>query len=92
MMNKVIFSFQLRLDFNMFAISGPSTQVNSEVLLLNGQVVPDPTINNAVGVKASLNTNCQVDSFAVSNPGGTTPPVICGTNTGKHSEYWWQGR
>ena len=78
-----LFPIQLRLDFNMFVITGPSTETNSEVLLLNGQINAK---ENGDGVKANFNTNCQVDSFAVSNPGGTTPPTICGTNTGKHSK------
>ena len=26
------------------------------------------------------------DTFSVNNPGGSTPPIICGTNTGEHSK------
>merc|ERR1711993_177278 len=28
--------------------------------------------------------DCNVDSLTVSNPGGVTPPTICGYNTGQH--------
>jgi len=28
--------------------------------------------------------SCSTDKMTVSNPGGTTPPVICGYNTGQH--------
>merc|ERR1711978_713131 len=28
--------------------------------------------------------DCTVDSLTVSNPGGSTPPTICGYNTGQH--------
>ena len=27
---------------------------------------------------------CQTDTLTVSNPGGATPPTICGYNTGQH--------
>lgn len=29
---------------------------------------------------------CQTDIFSVTAPGNNAPPVICGTNTGEHSE------
>lgn len=35
-------------------------------------------------IQASLATRCLTDTFAVTNPGGPTTPVICGTNTGEH--------
>ncbi len=31
-------------------------------------------------------SNCLTDTFEVTNPGGVTPPTICGTNTGEHSK------
>ena len=86
-MTSVYFIEQLRLDFNMFAITGPSTETNSEFDALNGQIASS---GSAAGKKASFNTVCEIDWFSVSNPGGTTPPVICGTNTGKHSEETYQ--
>ena len=27
---------------------------------------------------------CQTDTLTVTNPGGSTPPTICGYNTGQH--------
>ena len=35
-------------------------------------------------VQASLSTRCLIDTFQITNPGGSTPPTICGTNTGEH--------
>ena len=35
-------------------------------------------------VQASLATRCLIDTFQVTNPGGPTPPTICGTNSGEH--------
>ena len=32
----------------------------------------------------SVASQCLTDTFSVTNPGGPAPPVICGTNTGKH--------
>jgi len=43
--------------------------------------------NKNVGeIDNSLATNCQTDTFSVTGSGGTTPPLICGTNTGYHSK------
>ncbi len=30
--------------------------------------------------------DCATDAFAVSSPGGVGTPVICGINTGQHSQ------
>ena len=30
--------------------------------------------------------NCDTDSFSVTNPGGKSPPAICGVNTGNKAE------
>ncbi len=74
---------QLRLDFNQFVITGPSTDTTTESMLkvINGQVV-------AEGAKTvSTASQCCTDSFSVSNPGGgASPPTICGINTGEHSK------
>jgi hypothetical protein len=72
---------QLRLDFNSFVISGPytSTTTTSEVTkVLYG-------VPNKDGLEAMLtNSQCTTDSFSVTSPSGSSPPVICGTNTGEH--------
>jgi hypothetical protein len=72
---------QLRLDFNSFVISGPytsTTTTDQYTKVLYG--MPDNT-----GVEAMLtNSQCTTDSFSVTSPSGSSPPVICGTNTGEH--------
>ena len=74
---------QLRLDFNQFMISGPSTSSVSMGVtkILNGNPVAA-----AGGVSANTHTQCLTDTFSVTNPGGISPPTICGTNTGEHSK------
>ncbi len=75
------FIFQLRLDFQSFSISGPSTNTASVTkrLLNSGVVAP------AGAVKVSQFTQCLTDTFSVSNSDGPNPPTICGINTGEHS-------
>ncbi|XP_059087694.1 uncharacterized protein LOC131884073 isoform X2 [Tigriopus californicus] len=70
---------QLRLDFNSFVITGPSTSTVSTSKTLNGQQV-----GSTVGVASTQATQCLTDSFSVTNPNGVSPSVICGTNTGEH--------
>ena len=74
--------FQLRLDFSTFVIAGPSTITLTALAELNGNVVTKP------GVPVSLATQCLTDTFSVTGPSGSVPPVICGTNTGEHSEFF----
>ena len=33
-------------------------------------------------------TQCQTDTFSLTGPAGSVPPVICGTNTGEHSKSY----
>eukprot|EP00096_Caligus_rogercresseyi_P007893 TRINITY_DN26032_c0_g1_i1.p1 TRINITY_DN26032_c0_g1~~TRINITY_DN26032_c0_g1_i1.p1 ORF type:complete len:403 (+),score=38.83 TRINITY_DN26032_c0_g1_i1:23-1210(+) len=69
---------QLRLDFQSFMIAGPSTLTDTIGKSAFGIVA-------AMGeVEVSDQTQCNMDNFSVTNPGGTTPPVICGLNTGEH--------
>ena len=35
-------------------------------------------------------SQCLTDTFTVSSPGTTNPPVICGVNSGEHSEQMFQ--
>ncbi len=72
--------FQLRLDFDTFVITGPSTITTTEVSGLFGMGLIGGTKNYA------KSTQCLTDTFSVTNPGGIAPPVICGTNTGEHSK------
>ena len=75
--------FKLRLDFETFVISGPSTGSDTDAVdgaCKNGVFTsPSPAT-------CSLASQCLTDSFSITNPGGSAPPTICGTNTGKHSE------
>ncbi|TRY71623.1 hypothetical protein TCAL_16162 [Tigriopus californicus] len=71
----------LRLDFNQFTITGPSTSTLTEVALLNGSPV-GPT---GSGVAASVGSQCLTDSFSVTDSTGGSPPTICGVNTNEHS-------
>ncbi len=32
-------------------------------------------------------TQCNTDTFSVTGPAASVPPVICGTNSGSHSNY-----
>ena len=63
---------QIRLDFDRFDIAQPETTGDYVVI---GTV---PGIPNA-------RTNC-LDATFTATSDGTTPPIICGTNTGYHSE------
>jgi hypothetical protein len=59
-------------------ISGPSTFTSSQLGTLNG--------NPGGTVFQSFATQCLTDSFSATGNGGSSPPVICGTNTGYHSK------
>merc|ERR1712106_1030729 len=66
---------QLRLDFETFAMNNPVTVTTISV----GAIGP-------TGADGSANRvgNCDTDSFSVTSPGGKSPPLICGTNSGQH--------
>jgi len=70
---------QLRLDFMTFVLAGPSTTTVSM-----GELLANAPVPATKGADVSISTQCQTDTFSVSNPGGPSPPVICGTNTGAH--------
>merc|ERR1712106_119503 len=63
---------QLRLDFETFALANPVTAT-------------DITVGAAAAADGSANRigNCDTDSFTTTSPGGKTPPLICGTNSGE---------
>jgi len=42
-----------------------------------------------MGQEANLNGNCLTDFFAVTNAGSNSP-IICGTNTGRHSKTFYK--
>ena len=72
--------FQIRLDFNTFTITGPSTltTTGATVLHVNG------AFDGATGKKAIQRTRCNTDTFSVSN--APSVPLVCGTLTGDHGE------
>ena len=72
---------QLRLDFETFNILGPSTDSITVQSVSNNVAL-------AAGTQSNLNTVCLDDSFSVSNPGGQSPPVICGNNNDMHSKLY----
>merc|ERR1719510_408423 len=67
---------QIRLDFNEFVVTGPSTSTQSIGLQLNGAVV------HAGGKAFSTAGTCRTDTFSVG--GAPSVPVLCGTLTGDH--------
>ena len=70
---------QIRLDFQTFVISGPSTRTASDTTfgILNGDVAPI-----AAGAAIADGGRCLTDTFQITNQ--RTVPSICGTNTGAH--------
>jgi hypothetical protein len=68
-----------------FVISQPNTVGTPVGFTKNGQLLPvNPA--NGVGTIVSDRSQCLLDTFTVTNPGGNTPPVICGTNNNQHSK------
>ena len=57
----------------------PITHTAAVVGVIAGQA------SDLLAVSHSGATQCATDTFSVSSPGGTSPPSICGTNTGEHS-------
>ena len=73
-------SLQLRLDFNTFSITGPSTSSVSATKILGG-------VLGTGGKLASVASQCLTDRFTVVNTGGTEgADTLCGVNTGQHCE------
>lgn len=70
---------QIRLDFNNFVLSGPDGGTVTTTKILNG--LPAGSVN---AIAARPATQCNVDSFSVTNPTGKAPAVLCGINTGEH--------
>jgi hypothetical protein len=70
---------QLRLDFNTFVITGPSTLATTTVKILNGAP-------STAGKGASTASQCLTDTFSVTTATGGSSNVLCGVNTGEHSK------
>ena len=73
---------QMRLDFTTFQIADPTTATTTVTKTVYG-------LQDAAGVAASAKGRCDTDSFSVVVPGGSSPPVICGTNTNQHSMCYY---
>ena len=73
-------SFQIRLDFNTFLISGPSTSTDSIGKTTSG------VLSAAGALAVSTATQCLTDTFTIS--GATSVPVICGNNNGQHGKLF----
>jgi len=69
---------QLRLDFVDFVINQPETSATSVAHYAGG------VVTTFAGKTASEATRCLTDVFSVSNPGGPSPPQICGNNVDEH--------
>lgn len=69
---------QIRLDFDTFVITGPSTSSTSIGKHIGG--------NTGVtsGIEIAQASVCSTDTFSVT--GQTSIPTICGTNTGYHGK------
>ena len=73
-------ALQLRLDLNTFVITGPTTVLTSSGWESGGSAV------YLAGNAFNQATNCLTDTFSMTGVSGALPPVICGTNSGYHSE------
>jgi len=78
----------LRLDFTSFTITGPNSITFPTVRRRVG--MPAPMVADALAEDETLagsswTSNCLVDNFyATSASPSSTPPAICGVNTGQH--------
>ena len=69
---------QIRLDFETFVISGPSTVTTS----IGDNMFGVSSGSTASGTEVSLAGNCLTDTFTVSNTNGV--PVLCGDLADDH--------
>ena len=63
---------------NTFMIAGPNTLTASVTTQFGGSTTA------VGGAPVSLQTQCNTDTFTVTGPTASVPPVICGTNSGSH--------
>ena len=71
-------------SFSSLNFIGPSSSTVTIGRIINGISTNDEDgiASNAV----TESTRCLIDRFQVTNPDGISPPIICGQNTGEHSE------
>ena len=70
----------MRLDFNTFVITGPSTNTNSETKILNG------VVSSSAAATANYASTCATDIFTITN--APNLPELCGTLTGEHGNIF----
>jgi len=62
---------KLRIDFESMTIASP-------------YIFPDPATAAADFTSSTAQGDCTTDTFSISVPGGSRPPIICGENSGQH--------
>ena len=83
---------QLRLDFDSFVVTGPTTSVATVTRRKKrtGEAIgalPVGQIRTANVLTVTQTGACLTDVFRATGGGaGPNPPDICGVNTGEHSE------
>ena len=80
--------FQIRIDFITFVIAGPTTLTATLAYEIGGSI---SYLAASAGVIVTAASNCLTDTFTLTGPAGSTPPVICGTNTNQHGSsllFW----
>ena len=76
---------QLRLDFESFVITGPSTSTVTVGKALFGEIS-----GSANAVSVTSQGQCLTDIFTVASPGNHVPPELCGDLTGEHCKLYTQ--
>jgi len=56
-------------------------RIDYDTMVLAAPFSTSSTVADIDGIKTG---DCLYDTLQVTNPGGSTPPIICGTNTGHH--------
>ena len=59
-------------------IAGPSTSTTTVLVQIGGSV------SGSTGTAMTAATQCFTDTFSITGVAGSTPPIICGTNSGYH--------
>ena len=79
---------QIRLDFTLFSLAPPFTCGKSTTSVAC-TITDGPLIGGWGHVardtcNVAVTGDCIYDTFTVTTPGSSAPPVICGYNTGQH--------
>ena len=77
----------MRLDFDSFVLTGPSTSSATVGAAVNGQLVKRNDMIGQVPASAASVTQqsqCLTDVFNVVSPGNGNPPTLCGNLNNEH--------